>query len=96
MEEYLRAAALTDRPDFRVACLERAAAVLNDQGIVHAQRGDLETARSLFGEALRALPGFPGACRNLRRLGEMTRVGPEELQSCGDLAPRDGPASHPR
>jgi hypothetical protein len=96
--EYQRAAALTDRPGFRAASLERAAAVLNGQAVAHAQGGDLEAARSLFAEALRVLPGYPDACANLRRLGEMTRVEPEDLRGCagaGPPSPGRPPASRP-
>jgi tetratricopeptide (TPR) repeat protein len=85
--EYQRAAALTDRPDFSIASLERAAAVLTNHAVAHAQRGELEAARSLFGEALRVLPGYPDACANLRRLGEMTLVEPEDLRGCAGAGP---------
>ena len=90
--EYERARALTESEDMKAKSLGGIAASWTRQGIATARRGEIQRAVGMFVRAVRAVPGYPGACRSLRKLAAATRIEPDDLATCPDAAAGDGDA----
>ncbi|HYB42611.1 MAG TPA: tetratricopeptide repeat protein [Candidatus Methylomirabilis sp.] len=58
------------------------AIALNNLGVIELRRGQREEALGLFLQALRAAPGYPGACVNARRVAGALGIVPRELATC--------------
>ena len=80
--EYERTLALTENTHMKATSITAIALSWTRQGVATARRGDLQRAVGLFVQALRTVPGYPEACRNLRNLEATVRVDPPELANC--------------
>src|SRR5262249_57606832 len=92
--EYGRALALTEKVDVRAVSVAAIAESWNRQALAEAREGHNERAAALFVEALRTVPGYAGACRNLRSLAETIRIDPAELASCSTVTRQGGAAQN--
>jgi hypothetical protein len=84
--EYERTLALTENAQIRATSVTGIAASWTRQGITTVRRGEIQRAVGLFVQALRTVPGYPGACRTLRELATVTRIEPADLVTCRDTA----------